>query len=232
MDVEDRADLGAAKIAAAIGEPARARMLYSLMDGRARTSTELAAIADVSASTASVHLQRLQSERLIDVRKQGKHRYYTLCGAPVARALEALNVLAGGNAPPPSSAPERLRLARTCYDHMAGTVAVRLHDRFVDSKWIVRSGSNDAYDVTVSGARDLGALGIDIGEARALRRRFAYGCLDWSERRPHVGGAVGAALLTFLLRKRWVVADDDTRALSVTKLGARELVSRLSIALD
>ena len=129
MNVADP-DAAVPRIAAAIGEPARARMLYCLMDGRARTSTELAVVGGVSPSTASVHLSRLKTARLVTVLVQGKHRYYSLNGESVGRALEALNVLAGR----PRSAfaprtPIRLRAARTCYDHMAGTVAVALHDR-------------------------------------------------------------------------------------------------------
>ena len=128
----DDPDDAAASIAAAIGEPARARMLYCLIDGRARTSTELAAVADVTPSTASVHLRRLQTERLVKVFAQGKHRYYSLERADVAAALEALSVLAGGSGGRlivPHAA--RLRAARTCYDHIAGTLGVALHDRFV-----------------------------------------------------------------------------------------------------
>src|SRR5277367_6399203 len=125
MNVEPDSDAPVSRIAAAIGEPARARMLYCLVDGRARTSTELAMIADVTPSTASVHLQRLKTQRLVKVVAQGKHRYYSLESANVAAALEALNVLAGESrdAFVPST-PSRLRAARTCYDHIAGTLGV------------------------------------------------------------------------------------------------------------
>ena len=129
--------MAVARIAAAIGEPARARMLYSLMDGRARTSTELAVAADVSASTASAHLNRLKSERLVKALAQGKHRYYSLDGPNVASALEGLSVLAGGSRVIfRSTAPSRLRGARTCYDHMAGTMGVSLHDRLHALGWL------------------------------------------------------------------------------------------------
>src|SRR5688572_5317168 len=130
-------EAGVPAIAAAIGEPARARMLYCLMDGHARTSTELAVVAEVSPSTASVHLHRLEAQRLVTVVVQGKHRYYSLEGAGVAAALEALSVLAGG-APHRfvPTTPSRLRTARTCYDHIAGTVGVSLHDRFKALGWL------------------------------------------------------------------------------------------------
>jgi len=133
----------ASSIAAAIGEPARARMLYSLMDGRARTSTELAIVADVSPSTASVHLHRLQSEHLLKVLVQGKHRYYSLEGPNVAAVLEGLSVLAGSPRKKfVPNTPSRLRAARTCYDHIAGTLGVLLHDRFQALRWL-----SDSYDL-------------------------------------------------------------------------------------
>ncbi|MEO8360033.1 MAG: helix-turn-helix transcriptional regulator, partial [Vicinamibacteria bacterium] len=129
-------DVTVSRIASAIGEPARARMLFCLLDGHARTSTELAVVAEVSPSTASVHLNRLRAERLITVVVQGKHRYYSLEGPNVARALEALSILAGGaDRPFVPNTPEGLRVARTCYDHMAGTLGVALHDRFNALKW-------------------------------------------------------------------------------------------------
>jgi DNA-binding transcriptional ArsR family regulator len=230
MDVED-ADVAVSRVAAAIGEPARARMLYCLVDGHARTSTELAVASEVSPSTASVHLSRLKAVRLVKVFAQGKHRYYSLSGQNVADALEALSVVAG-----PShdtfvpSTPSRLRTARTCYDHMAGTVAVSLHDRFQALKWLSAGSAGDnAYDLTDEGAKAFEALGIDLQATRTLRRRFAFACVDWSERRPHVGGALGAALLKVALKRRWVVQDLDSRALSVTSAGRREMLTRFGL---
>jgi DNA-binding transcriptional ArsR family regulator len=233
MVAENRVDLRAASVAAAIGEPARARILYSLMDGHARTSTELAAIADVSPSTASVHLYRLTSERLIAVMAQGRHRYYSLRGPEVARILEGLNVVAGSARAFVPNTPNMLRNARTCYDHLAGTTAVTLRDRFMAMGWLTAPSQEDgAYDVTAKGAKALESLGIDLAGARATRRRFAYGCLDWSERRPHIGGAVGAALLQLLLRKRWASQHLDSRAISITRLGRRELLERFGVSIE
>jgi DNA-binding transcriptional ArsR family regulator len=231
MIVEDDTDAAAARIAAAIGEPARTKILYSLMDGHARTSTELAIVAEVSPSTASSHLQRLQTERLIKVLVQGKHRYYSLHGPAVARVLEGLTVLAGGaRSPFVPNTPNRLRAARTCYDHLAGTLAVALHDRLHALGWLCADAADDGvYDVTAKGTRALAALEVDVGAARVLRRRFAYACVDWSERRPHVGGAIGAALLALALRKRWVTQDSDSRALTVTRSGAREFHARFGV---
>jgi DNA-binding transcriptional ArsR family regulator len=226
----DHADVAVSRIAAAIGEPARARMLYCLADGRARTSTELGVVGGVSASTASVHLHRLKTERLVTVYAQGKHRYYSLSGESVARALEALSVVAGGaHARFVPNTPNRLRAARTCYDHMAGTIAVKLHDRFTALKWLTAPTSDHAYELSAAGARACEALGIDVAAARTQRRRFAFACVDWSERRPHLGGALGAALLGVALKRRWVVPDLDSRALSVTAAGRREMLTRFGL---
>lgn len=227
----EAADTCLSRIAAAIVGPARTRMLCCLLDGHARTSTELAVVAGVSPSTASVHLARLKGQQLVKALAQGKHRYYSLKGAEVAKALEALMVVAGGPLERfVPNTPSRLRAARTCYDHMAGGIAVSLHDRFKQLRWL-SSGSavGDAYDLTKKGTTELEALGIDIGATRALRRRFAYACVDWSERRPHVGGALGAALLKLALRRNWVVQDLDSRILSVTRVGRREMRARFGV---
>jgi DNA-binding transcriptional ArsR family regulator len=234
MDAPAKPHLSIADIASAIGEPARARMLSSLMDGRARTATELAAIAGVSASTASVHLQRLKSAQLVKVLVQGKCRYYSLHGADVAAALERLSVLAGASHQPfTPSTPGPLRFARTCYDHMAGATGVALHDRFIVLRWIATESEHpQAYSLTPEGVRSLAALGINIDAARGLRRRFAYACLDWSERRPHLGGALGAAVLGLSLKKRWVTRQLDSRILTVTAIGRREMHARFGLTLD
>jgi DNA-binding transcriptional ArsR family regulator len=217
-------------IADAIGEPARARMLYSLMDGHARTSTELAVVAEVSPSTASVHLSRLKDERLVNVVAQGKHRYYSIANANVATALEALSVLAGGPRQRfVPTTPSRLRAARTCYDHLAGTIGVLLHDRFIALSWLEPAGRVKDYAITPAGERALDALGIDVDGLRRQRRRLAFGCLDWSERRPHLGGALAADVLRIALQRRWLRQDLDSRALTVTALGARELQKRFGI---
>jgi len=232
MDVEHSPDTAVSRIAAAIGEPARARILYCLMDGHARTSTELAVVADVGPSTASAHLNRLKTEHLVKVLVQGKHRFYSLEGPDVASALEALSVLAGGSRDPfVPGTPSRLRAARTCYDHLAGTAGVLLHDRFKALGWLSAGskGRNGALDVTQEGTKALEALGIDLKATRALRRRFACACMDWSERRPHVGGALGAALLNAAVKRKWVIQDLDSRALGFTSLGRREMLNRFGL---
>ena len=228
------ANAAISRIATAIGEPARARILYCLMDGRARTSTELSVVAEVSPSTGSVHLNRLKMAHLVKVRIQGKHRFYSLEGPDVANALESLSVLAGAGRCREKfvpNTPSGLRAARTCYDHMAGTTGVSLHDRFKALRWLsaVPNGSDNAYDLSLEGTRAFEGLGIDIEATGRLRRRFACACLDWSERRPHVGGALGAALLRIALKRRWVVQDLDGRALDVTTLGRREMLTRFGL---
>jgi len=218
-------DVAVCRIATAIGVPARARMLYCLMDNRARTGTELATVAEVSPSTASVHLNLLTAEHLVTVEVQGKHRYYRLESTDVANVLESLSVLAGEprkNFVP--NTPTRLRAARTCYDHIAGTLGVSIHDALRKQGWL-----SPSYGLTPEGATALNDLGIDTAEIQSQRRRLAYPCLDWSERRSHVGGALGAALLNTLLKKRWITQDLDTRALTITKPGSQKLKQLIGV---
>jgi len=231
VNVEQLDEIAVARIAGAIGEPARARMLFCLMDGHARTSTELAIVADVATSTASAHLNRLKAEHLVKVITQGKHRFYSLDGPKVATVLEGLSVLVDQPRQKfTPNTPTRLRAARVCYDHMAGHLGVLLHDRFNQLKWLSHTSSeNESYDLTPEGVKAVDALGIDVEEIRNLRRRFAYACLDWSERRPHIGGALGAALLKLAIKRKWVAQDLDSRAIRVTGNGRREMLARFGV---
>jgi DNA-binding transcriptional ArsR family regulator len=227
-------DAAVSALAAAIGESTRARILVSLLDGRARTGTELVALTEVSPSTVSAHLHRLEAAHLVTTRRQGKHRYYSLSGAEVATLLERLSVLAGaGRTALMCKAPEHLREARTCYDHIAGAIGVSLRDRFAALGWLTISstGEEETYELTPRGESSLSVLGVNVEAARGLRRRFAFGCLDWTERRYHLGGALGAVLLQFARRKKWLRQDLDSRALQVTDLGRRELLNRFGVAL-
>jgi DNA-binding transcriptional ArsR family regulator len=220
------------RIANAIGEPARARMLFALLDNHERTSTELAMIADVSPPTASAHLSRLREEGLIQVHVQGRHRYHGLSGPTVAQALEGLSALAGTarKAFVPRT-PDALRSARTCYDHIAGSLGVSLHDRFTELRWIAKDAHEPgrSYELSPAGEKAFTELGVRVDDARASRRRFAYPCLDWSERRPHLGGALGAALLAVALERKWVARERDSRALRVTGVGQREMARRFAV---
>ena len=226
------ADAGLAQLAGAIAEPARARMLCSLLDGHARTATELSVLAEVGASTASAHLARLCRDGLLTVVAQGKHRYYRLGSAEVAQALEALLVVAGFSRPVfTPSTPDRLRHARTCYDHLAGTVAVALHDQLLAQHWLLDDAGNEGgngggnYRLTEAGVIGMAALGIDVALLAGQRRRFACACLDWSERRFHLGGALGAAVLQLALRQRWAERELDSRALSITPANQQRLMA-------
>jgi hypothetical protein len=147
--------------------------------------------------------------------------------------LEALSVLAGGTRDTfVPNTPEPLRAARTCYDHIAGSLGVALHDRIRTMGWLAGDSSDaNAYELTARGAIGLQGLGVDVPAARALRRRFAFACVDWSERRPHLGGAVGAALLKVALKRTWVTQELDSRILSVTMLGRREMLARFGLKL-
>jgi DNA-binding transcriptional ArsR family regulator len=231
MNVADP-DSAVAPIAAAIGEPARARMLYCLVDGRARTSTELAVVANVTPSTASVHLQRLKGQKLVTVLSQGKHRYYSLARPEVAAALEALHVLTDGSALFNPRTPHRLRDARTCYDHIAGTLGVSLFDRFRALDWLRADGDSTDFNITAAGRVAFERLGIDVQDLLNVRRKFAVACLDWSERRPHLGGALAAAILRVFVQRGWVARELDSRALRVTLEGRRELQRRFRITVS
>jgi DNA-binding transcriptional ArsR family regulator len=235
MEVSARIEEATSAIAAAIGEPARSRMLFALLDDRARTSTELALVAEVSPSTASVHLARLNQARLVCLHVQGRHRYYRLASRHVADLLERLTVLAGSPGEERADAfrastPAHLVGARTCYDHIAGTLGVSLHDALIARGWLARQARrHNAYSLTDAGARQLASLGIAVDALRAARRRFAFGCLDWSERRPHLGGAMAAALLSMMLTNRWLKRGRHSRALTVTAIGVRELQKCLAL---
>src|SRR5471032_2079052 len=218
------ADASLAQLAGAIAEPARARMLCALLDGHARTATELSVLAEVGASTASAHLSRLRDDGLLSVVAQGKHRYYRLASAEVGQALEALLVVAGVPRQPFMPAtPDRLRHARTCYDHMAGTVAVALHDQLCAQGWLIAEENN--YRLSPTGAAAMAALGIDVSALQRQRRRFACPCLDWSERRPHLGGQLGAAILNAFEQHAWVVRQLDSRGMDVTSKGKKALAT-------
>lgn len=227
MDASVTADEALAHIAASMAEPVRARMLCCLMDGHARTATELAAVGEVAASTASAHLSRLLTQGLVACLAQGRHRYYRLADDRVGQALEALLVVAGQPRPTfEPSTPLALRQARRCYDHLAGHWGVRLHDHALHSGWITPLEDPDrpgAYLISDRGLDAWQGLGVDLSGALQGRRRPACACMDWSERRPHLGGALGALWLQALLSQGWLEAALDSRALTVTRRGLARL---------
>ena len=230
MDVE-QSELRLANVAAAIADPARARMLCCLLDGRARTATELAVVAQKSPSTASSHFQKLLEQGLVTLVSQGKHRYFQLASADVAKALEGLLSLTSFESPAfKPSTPCHLRHARTCYDHLAGEVGVLLHDALLAGEWMYQEQGD--YGLTPKGIERLSRMGLDLSADTPTRRRFAYPCLDWSQRCAHVGGTLGAALLGHMVREKWVVRALDSRALTVTAKGRKRLASAFDIQLE
>lgn len=205
-------------VASAVADPTRARMLCALMDGRAYTATEMSLVGGISASTASAHLRVLVEKGMIECLPQGRHRYFRIASREVAETLESIMGLAAQRPGVQSKTPAKLRFARTCYDHMAGVVAVALHDRLLALGWL----NQDSSAVSDIGRAELNRIGIHLDSSTA-RRRFAFGCLDWSERRPHVGGQLGAAILATFERKNWVIRQPDSRELLLTAKGSRAL---------
>jgi DNA-binding transcriptional ArsR family regulator len=220
-----------AAVAALLGDPARATILWTLIDGRARPAGELAFAASVSAQSASGHLAKLVAAQLLQVDTQGRHRYYRLAGHSVALALESLAAVAPRPQPrtlPASKAtPPALRFARTCYDHLAGELAVGLLAQIEKKGWAMRSEKNIA--LSAKGEKAFAGLGIDLDAVRAAKRQFACGCLDWSEREFHLGGALGAALLQQLLDRRWLMRTGTTRMLQLTPQGSEGLYQAFGI---
>jgi DNA-binding transcriptional ArsR family regulator len=213
------------EIAALAGDPARAGMLHALLDGRALTASELARVAGVTPQTASGHLARLSAAGLVQVAKQGRHRYHRLASPAVAQMMESIMQVAAGLARPQLTVGPRdqaLRAARTCYDHLAGTLAVALADALVGAGHVELS--DDSGLVTESGLALFGKAGIDItalGPGKRGGRLACRPCLDWTERRPHLAGRLGAALCTHCLAQGWVRRVDGSRAVTVTPKGER-----------
>jgi len=211
-----------ASIAALVGDPTRAEMLTALMDGRAHTATELALEGGVTPSTASSHLARLTAGRLVTVARQGRHRYFRIATPEVAAALEGLMGLAPRRTrsmPPTGPRDEGLRRARVCYDHLAGEEGVRLLERLRESGLV--HGDDEAMVLAPAGEAWCGRLGIDVAALRAKRRPLCRSCLDWSERRTHLAGALGAALLDRLFALRYARREPDSRVVNLSPQGER-----------
>jgi DNA-binding transcriptional ArsR family regulator len=224
------ADLAA--VAVLIADPSRAAMLDGLTGGMPLTAGELARLAGVARSTASEHLERLERGGLVVSERRGRSRHVRLAGPEIARALEALAAIA----PPKRTNGLRawqhgqaLRAARSCYDHLAGETGVALADALL-ARRLLEPG-NGGFAITPAGEDELGHFGLDVAAIRAARRATARPCLDWSERRPHVAGALGAALLRELLERRWLRRRTDGRALTLTREGAAGLASTFGVSL-
>jgi DNA-binding transcriptional ArsR family regulator len=226
-----------AEVASVIGEPARAAMLTALMDGRALTAAELAAIAGITPQTASTHLARLVGAGLVNVARQGRHRYHRLAGSSVARMLEGLmqHVSAGRMAqPPPRTGPreEALRQARTCYDHLAGRLGVAIADALVAQGHVELD--DEGGIITNSGVAFFARTGIlapDEGApSRRMTRPLCRPCLDWSERRPHLAGRLGAAICSHGFEAGWLRRINGARTVVVTPKGRSQLARLFGIA--
>jgi DNA-binding transcriptional ArsR family regulator len=221
-----------AEVAALVGDPARANMLCALLGGRALTATELAFAGGVSPQTTSGHLGKLFAARLVVLMKQGRHRYYRLAGPQVGQMLESIMNVALTGPPrfqPKSKLDDQLRRARTCYDHIAGVLGVGLAERLTEREFVILA--DEGGEVTSSGMDFLGKLGIDLSGARGKRRVFCRPCLDWTERRPHIGGAVGAALAQRCFELKWIERMRGSRALTVTPAGRRSLQEHFCLSI-
>ena len=213
-----------ANVAALMGDPARANMLSALLDGRARTATELAMQSGVTAQTASAHLKRMLDGAIIALHRQGRHRYYRLAGPEVAHALEALMVVAGDGAAPKRATPrvpEALRRGRTCYDHLAGVLGLGISDALVGNGYL--ETAEQGFATTAAGERFFRGLQIDVDGLLRRRRALVRPCLDWSERRPHLAGALAAALADCCFDRGWLKRAPDSRAVEVTASGGASL---------
>jgi DNA-binding transcriptional ArsR family regulator len=220
-----------AEIGAALGDPVRAKMLTQLLDGRALTAGELAFHGGIAAPTASGHLAKLTALGLLALQKQGRHRYYRLASPLVARMLEGVQLVAAVEGPkrhrPPGPADAQLRLARSCYDHLAGRLGVALADALVGGGHVELDGEGGR--VTAAGAGFLAGFGLELETLAAGRRCFCRPCLDWSERRPHLAGALGRALAERCLQLGWIRRVKDSRAVAVTPAGRQGFVDRLGL---
>jgi len=211
-----------------IGNPVRANMLWTLLDGRAYTASELAAAVDTSAPNCSIHLSKLVKADLLKVEAQGRHRYYTFSRPEVAYAIEALAAaVPKRNLSPLEKEDTPIRICRTCYDHLAGRIGVQLSEGLVRQKLLVQT--DRSFSITDEGNRWFRDHGIDPAEIQQQRRNFARTCLDWSERRPHLAGSLGAALLQMMLDEQWLRRLPNTRAVMVTPKGRKALTSELKL---
>jgi DNA-binding transcriptional ArsR family regulator len=218
-----------ASVAALLGDPARANILAALLDGRALTAKELAFAAHVSPQTTSGHLARLTEAGLLAAERQGRHRYFRLATPLVGQMLESVMAVAGPEPPRPGRwrGGEALRTARTCYDHLAGQLGVALADSLTAGGYVTLT--SDGGEVTAAGyafLRDFGA------EPMAGKRVFCHPCLDWSERRPHIAGRLGAALAARCLELGWIERQRDSRAVAITRTGERGFQERFGIRLN
>jgi DNA-binding transcriptional ArsR family regulator len=219
-----------AHIASLIGEPVRAKVLWSLMDGRAYTARELAIEVDTTPQNLSMHLSKLLRAGLLSVEVQGRHRYYTFSRSEVADVVEAMaNLIPAGQVVKKDADMVPIKYCRTCYDHLAGKVGVSIMESLIRQKWLLYR--DQELEVTQKGLQWFKEWGIDCAEVERRRRSFAKPCLDWSERRHHLAGALGAALLKKMLAEHWLRRTANSRAVVVTAKGQQALETHFNIQL-
>ncbi|POF28140.1 ArsR/SmtB family transcription factor [Roseibium marinum] len=215
-----------ARIGSLIGDPARANILSALMSGKALTATELAAEAGITSQTASSHLKKLMDGGLLTQAKQGRHRYFTLSGPEVGTVVEAVMGLAAGKGHLRTRTGPKdpaMRTARVCYDHLAGDMAVRIFDSLQNRGFLTDSADKGGLGLTEHGRRFVSGLGIDLDALGLSRRPLCRACLDWSERRNHLAGSLGAALLDRFQQQAWLRRQTGSRVVTVSPLGDAEL---------
>jgi DNA-binding transcriptional ArsR family regulator len=228
-----KGDVDVAAAAALIGEPARAALLVALTEEAVLPASELAARARIAPSTMSEHLARLVAGGLIVGERQGRYRYFRLADPAVAAAIEALAAIAPHQevrSLRDATVGDAIRYARTCYDHLAGRLGVELTSALERDRVLVHRGG--AYRLGPEAPARLEALGIDLGELERQRRVLVRSCLDWSERRRHVAGTLGAALATRLFELGWLRRRDANRSVEVTSLGRARLLADFSVELE
>lgn len=219
-------------IASLIGDPVRSKVLWTLMDGRAYTATELSICAETSPQNISMHLARLVQSDLLTVEKQGRHRYYRFARQEVAYAIEALTSLIPGKPAERKASTDSdsaIRYCRTCYDHLAGKVSVAITGSLLKQQMILQN--KNSFELTGKGRKLFGSLGIAIEELEHQRRILLRPCLDWSERQYHLAGALGAALLDTLLQDGWMRKTRNSRAVIITAEGQKSLHTYFKIDL-
>jgi len=207
------------QVAALIGDPVRAKILWALMDKRAYTATELAVYADTTAQNISMHLSKLVKADLLAVESQGRHKYYNYSHPEIAYAIEALASLLPKEGPKSLNIADEkpIRFCRSCYDHLAGKVGVTLTEALLKQQYIIKNANN--FSVTTDGEMWFDQIGINLDELKKQKRHFAKPCLDWSERKHHLAGALGAALLTKMIADGWIRRVTGSRAITVTGKG-------------
>lgn len=218
-----------ASTAALIADPGRAAMLSLLLNGRALAAGELARAANISQQSASMHLAQLLAGGLLRVTPEGRHRYYRLASRDVAHAIEALGVISSPRKQKPVGEDVAISYARTCYDHLAGVIAVSLADSLQRRRLLVASNDTRTFDLTKSGEKFLREWHIDASVLRASKRNFARRCLDWTERRDHIAGSLGAAICAKFLELRWITRDCNSRVVRLTLAGRQKLQNLIEL---